>query len=239
MTGGGERERIALVVHEVRSPTAALAAIVGALSEGELDRDSLRTLVRLSLAACESIERVLADAALGSLRLEELDVVDVVQGAVTSAELGGARVRSRFAPGLPVIVGDRVRLRQALDNLIENAVVAAGSGGEVEVGVSATANDVVVSVADRGDGIPVEDQERIFEPGVRLESHSGVRSTPAESGTASGAESGSGLGLAIVKAVAEAHGGSAGVESSPGNGATFTLTLPVDPPHPAGVASSS
>lgn len=223
MTTPDDREQIALLVHEVRSPTAALAAILSALTEAEVDAESLRTLVELSLAACDSINRILGDAALGTLRLEDVDIGAIVRGAVTSAVLGGGRVRANVDAEAPVIVGDPVRLRQALDNLIENAVAASGPDGEVNVGVHADDQAVVVSVADCGEGIPVGEQARIFEAGARL----GPR------------DDGRGLGLAIVRAVAEGHGGTAAVESSPGNGATFTITLPIDRGHPAGTSSST
>ena len=226
MTGIDEHERIAFAVHEVRSPTAALVAVVGALGESALDDETLRTLVDLSLAACQSIERILTDASLGSLRLEDVDVAAIAHGAVTSAILGGARVRTSFDPDVPGIVGDGVRLRQALDNLIENAVAAVGSDGDVVVSLRAGPGVLVVTVSDGGVGIPVEDQARIFEPGVRLDPR----------GTGSG---GSGLGLAVVQAVADAHGGSVGVVSAPGEGAAFAMILPLDHDQPAAAATSS
>ncbi len=225
MTGSDEHEGIAFVVHEVRSPAAALAAIVGALGESELDAETLRTLVDLSLDACQSIERILTDAALGPLRLTDVDVAAIARGAVTSALLGGARVRANFDGDLPVIVGDGVRLRQALDNLIANAVAAAGADGDVIVSVRADGNLLVVTVSDRGIGIPAEDHARIFEPGVRLDRGR--------------SETGSGLGLTIVRAIADAHGGSASVDSSPGEGATFTLVLPIDRGQPAAATTNS
>lgn len=222
VTTSNQREQWALVVHEVRSPTAALAAIVG-VGTGGVDDASLRTLLDLSLAACRSIERILTDADLGSLRLEVVDVADIIRDAALSASLGGARVRTELDGDLPLVHGDRVRLRQAVDNLIENAVSAAGPAGNVLVGARAGARTVIVTVSDSGGGIPVEDQARIFEPGVRLDATS----------------DGSGLGLAIVRAVAEAHGGAAAVESSPGHGATFSIALPFGGDQPAGTASSS
>jgi signal transduction histidine kinase len=222
MTGSTAHEQLALVVHEVRSPTAALAAIVCATEAGPIDDATLRRLVELSLAACRSIERILGDAALGSLQLEQIDVVEVARDAVASAQLGGARLRTEFAADVPRVLGDTVRLRQAIDNLVDNAVSAAGAEGEVVVGVRATAEAVIVTVTDTGAGIPVEYQERIFEPGVRLDSSS----------------QGSGLGLAIVRAVAEAHQGTAAVQSAPGDGAVFSIALPIGD-QPAGTASSS
>src|SRR5262245_16509008 len=91
LTAADERQPLAFVVHEVRSPVAALAAIVGATRAGSLDDASLRRLVELSLAACRSIDRILGDAALGSLQLESIDLVEVVRDAAASARLGGAR----------------------------------------------------------------------------------------------------------------------------------------------------
>jgi signal transduction histidine kinase len=222
MTVSTEREQLALVVHEVRSPTAALAAIADVTATGKVDHATLRRLVELSLAACRSIERILGDAALGPLQLEEVDVVEVARDAVASAELGGARLRTELAGDVPPVLGDRVRLRQALDNLVDNAVSAAGAKGEIVVGVHVTAKAVIVTVADSGTGIAAVDQERIFEPGVRLDLRS----------------EGSGLGLAIVRAVAEAHRGSAAVESVPGEGATFSIALPIGD-QPAGTAPTS
>ena len=223
MTGAREREQLALVVHEVRSPVAALAAIVAAARTGSINDGSLQRLVELSLAACRSIDRILGDAALGSVQLEWIDVVDVVRDAAASARLGGARVRAEAEQGVPHVSGDPVRLRQAFDNLLDNAVCVSEPEGEIVIGVRTTEREVIVSVADAGAGIAEADQERIFEPGVRLDSSS----------------KGSGLGLAIVRAVAEAHGGTAAVESSPGHGATFSITLPIGDIQPAGTAASS
>jgi len=223
MTMPRESEQLALVVHEVRSPAAALAAIHAATRPGTVDDASLRRLVELSIAACSSIERILGDTALGSLRLEHIDLVEVVGDAVASARLGGARVREDMEDHVPHVIGDRIRLRQALDNLVDNAVAATGAEGEIVVGVRTSPDSVIVTVVDTGAGIPAEDHARIFEPGVRLDS----------------SPDGSGLGLAIVRAVAEAHGGTATVDSSPGRGATFSITLPIVETQPAGTASSA
>jgi len=108
------------------------------------------------------------------------------------------------------VSGDATRLRQALDNLVDNAAQHAPDGTAVRVTARAKAGEVVVEVTDEGTGVPPGDLFRIFDPGVR----------------ATDARPGSGLGLAVVRAVALAHGGRAEVQSSPGEGATFRLVLP-------------
>jgi signal transduction histidine kinase len=100
-------------------------------------------------------------------------------------------------------------LRQALDNLISNA--ATHAGGEIIVRAAAGRDEVVLSVSDTGSGIPPEEQERVFEAGVRLD--------PARPG--------SGLGLSVVRAIADAHGAVLSLESGPGRGSTFSLAFPV------------
>jgi signal transduction histidine kinase len=205
----GDRQRLALLVHEVRSSVAALAAIAEALP-GERDAGALRRLLELAVGAARGIERVVADAAVGSVRREQTDIAQVVRDAVAAAELGGARALADIEPELPLIDGDPVRLRQALDNLIANAVVHGASAGQITVSVVSVDRFVFLSVADSGAGIRADEQARIFDPGVRLDSE----------------RPGSGLGLSVARAIAEAHGGTLEVESSPGEGATFTISLP-------------
>jgi len=205
-----ERERLTLLVHEVRSPTAALVAIAVALTDEAVDEKSSRELLGLAVSAARAIERIVGDAALGPLCIENVEVGAVAQAAVASAALRGARVRLVLESDLPSVPGDPVRLHQAIDNVVTNAVAYSGEGEEVLVTVQAQRSELAVSVSDRGPGIPAPDLDRIFLPGVRLD----------------GGRPGSGIGLAVARAVAEAHGGTLTVESTPGEGATFVLALP-------------
>jgi two-component system sensor histidine kinase KdpD len=203
-------EELAIVVHELRSPVAALVAIAEALSRSPRVVPSRVELTRLALEACRGIERLVLDASIATLHRERLDVDRVVADSVAAARLAGAAVRVRIEPGLPLVDADRTRLRQALDNLLENAVAHSPEGAAVAVEVRHVGNAVAISVADAGSGVPFEEQERIFELGVRLDHE----------------RRGSGIGLAVSRAVAEAHGGSLVVESSPPAGARFVLALP-------------
>jgi two-component system OmpR family sensor kinase len=198
-------DRLAVLVHEVRSPVAALAAIADAYgSAAARERGSL---AGLALGACRGIERLVVDAAVGSVRLEQTDLARLAEDAAAAARLGGSDVRVVVLRSANVRA-DPVRLRQALDNLLSNAARHAGKG-EIVVEVGRADGVAQVSVSDTGPGILEADRQRIFEPGVRL-----------------GGAEGSGLGLSLARAIAEAHGGTLTVTSRPGEGATFALSVP-------------
>jgi signal transduction histidine kinase len=203
-------ERLAVLVHEVRSPTAALVAIAKTFGDEDVDELSRAELVRLAIGACYAIERIVLDISFASIELQEVDPGQVVRDVAARAALEGTWVEARVAPALPRIAGDDLRLRQALGNLVANASIHSGTDGAVVVGASASGGEVHLFVSDSGIGVPASAHERILEPGVRLD--------PTRPG--------SGLGLAIVNAIAKAHGGHLSVVSAPGEGATFTIALP-------------
>lgn len=211
MSAPGDRERLALLVHELRSPVAALSAIAGTLADGGAGAPDRGELVRLAIGACRGLERIAVDVLATSVRREVVDPGALARDAVATARIGGAEVLADVESGLPSILGDPVRLRQALDNLVTNALVHSGTAAAVVVSAVTGDEDVVLlSVFDSGIGVPESEQERILEAGARLDPD----------------RPGSGLGLALVRAIAEAHGGRLSVASTPGEGATFTIALP-------------
>ncbi|HEU5489735.1 MAG TPA: HAMP domain-containing sensor histidine kinase [Gaiellaceae bacterium] len=220
MTAGLDNDRLAVLVHEVRSPVAALAGVAETAAESRGESEALPTLVRLALAACRAIERIVMDVAVASVRVEPVDVSALVRDAV-AAQGRGADVALVVDEGLSV-EGDAVRLRQVVDNLIANALVHGGAS-EVAVHASRSEGAVHVAVSDAGPGIATEHLAGIFDAGVRLDADA----------------PGSGLGLALSRAIAEAHGGSLTARSAPGEGATFTLALPVVLDQPDTAASNS
>ena len=157
------------------------------------------------------------EAGTFSYSFADLDVAELVEESVASAAMGQDEVslESAIKRPLPRIRGDRARLRQVVGNLLDNAVKYSAAGDAVEIAASALNGRVVVEVHDRGPGIPREQQRLIFEKFGR-----------ATGGTA---KPGTGLGLFIARSIAEAHGGTLEVQSLPGQGATFTLELPVEP----------
>jgi two-component system sensor histidine kinase SenX3 len=112
------------------------------------------------------------------------------------------------------VAGDRRQLVSAVFNLLENAIKYSEKGSTVEVGCSTDGREIAISVQDHGIGIPTRDLERIFERFYRVD-----RSRGRDTG-------GTGLGLAIVRHVTTNHGGGVDVDSSEGQGSTFTIRLP-------------
>jgi signal transduction histidine kinase len=131
--------------------------------------------------------------------------------------------RWRLDPVEPAtVVGDADRLGLALDALVENAVKHTVPGDEIRLGAKRQGEQVTITVADSGAGMPADHLDRIFERFARLD-----RARTRDKG-------GVGLGLAIVKAIVQAHGGTVGVRSMPGAGSVFQLRLPLAPaPDPA------
>ena len=212
MTDGPPPDDLAVLVHEIRSPVAALVAIAAAYPVSDADRQA--QLLELARSAAASIERLLAEPRTETLRTERVDLGRLVLDATQAAMLPLARFPVGVGCSLGTMVeddlivdGDPVRLRQLLDNLIGNAIAHSQS---VEVSARREGATIVVEVADEGEGIPAADLERMFDAGVRL-----TNDRP-----------GSGLGLAVVRTIARAHGGEVEVESAPGQGATFRLVLP-------------
>jgi len=154
------------------------------------------------------------EAGTFSYRFAEVDVAELVRDSVATASVGQDEVplAAEVPATLPAVRGDRERLRQVLGNLIENAVKYSPAGAPVRVHATPANGEVVVSVQDRGPGIAAADQQLIFEKFGR--SSTGV------------SKPGSRLGLFIARSIAEAHGGTLEVASSPGRGATFLLKLP-------------
>jgi len=215
MTSDVERQRLALLVHEVRSPVAALSAVAEAAAGAPADDMPRHELARLAVAASRAIQRIVMDVAVASVRMEPLDAAALAHDAVAAFSVRGASVVAEGVVHPLVVDADPVRLRQVLDNLIANALTHAGSGGFVRVRVTAT-QGVEIAVSDAGRGIPPDELARIFEPGVHF-----------------GAETGSGLGLALCRAIVDAHGGTIAVDSVVGEGSTFTIVLPGRPSYPA------
>jgi len=216
---------VSLVSHELRSPMAAVIGSARTLQERwrELSPEQRESFLALIEHETKRLNELVSDV-LDTSRIEagsftysfaDVDLGELVQESAAAAESGQDEVRitSKVHRPLPLVRGDRERLRQVLTNLLDNAVKYSPSGGEVEVDALAENGRINVEVRDRGPGVAPEHHAFIFEKFGRV---SGEQAKP-----------GTGLGLFIARSIAEAHGGSLVVHSRPGAGAIFTLALPV------------
>jgi signal transduction histidine kinase len=218
---------VSLVSHELRAPMASVIGCAVTLRARwrELSaeqRESFLALIeqetgRLSTLVGDVLDTSRIEAGTFTYVFGDVDVGDLVREAASMVSLGTdeVTVTASVVEPLPAVRGDRDRLRQLLLNLLSNAAKYTVSGDEIEVRAAAADHGaVVVSVEDHGPGIPPEQQRLVFEKFGRV--NSGGRSKP-----------GAGLGLFIARSIAEAHGGTLGVRSDPGSGATFTVRLPI------------
>lgn len=149
--------------------------------------------------------------------IEEVVLLALDEGHLRSLKQG--RCIERTIPdGVPAVELDPVLIAQVLANLIENAIRHTPPESPIEVSAQAGKNEVRVSVADRGPGIPRSEMERIFEPFYRI---------PRQAG-GGGSEQGSGLGLAVCRGYVKAHGGRIWVDNRENGGAIFQFTLPIN-----------
>jgi signal transduction histidine kinase len=216
---------VSIVSHDLRNPLMAILGSADLLLEltDEHGHETERTQLATLKHAADSMNRLIRDL-LDVTRLESgplpvqqshvnlLDVVDDVVDMFQIVVRARHMTLTREGPQqVPMVVGDRDRLAQALSNLVANAVKFTPDGGQIKIGVEVRADGVYASVRDTGPGIPPEQIPHLFDRFWQA-SRSDTR--------------GLGLGLAIVKAIVEAHGGAVHVESVMNEGSSFCLRLP-------------
>ncbi len=224
------------VTHELRTPLTNIRAYTETLAGGVLDDpESLRECYNVISGETERLSRLVeailnvSQLEVGTARLSMGEVYvdrmirDAVQDMQAHATTKGIDLRLRLPPKLPVIRGDKDRLAVVMANIVGNAIKYTPAGGQVEIACTTEPDtqsnreptSLRISVSDTGIGIDPAHHEKIFEKFYR------VRDEKVES------EPGTGLGLAIAKETVRLHGGSIVVESTPGRGSTFHVTLPV------------
>jgi signal transduction histidine kinase len=216
-----QRQFVSDASHELRTPITIVRGQLELLGD---DPDERRETIALVTDELDRMSRFVDDLLVlaKAERDDFLRVSEVELGALTDelfdkARGLGARDWQLEARGDALIVADRQRLTQALMGLAQNAVQHTADGDPIWLGSEADRREARLWIRDAGPGVGPDDQERIF---ARFSRASASRRR----------SEGAGLGLAIVRAIAEAHGGRAGVSSRPGAGATFTVTIPLEGP---------
>ena len=219
---------LATMSHELRTPLNAIAGYTELMELGvhgpvsDAQREDLRRIRLNQQHLLGLINDVLSFARLETGRLE-FDITDVpieetlaAVGAHVEPQLVARRLRYEYRGGDPSCTcrADRDKLRQIVLNLLSNAMKFSPAGGRVTLDWDATVESVAIRVSDTGRGIPADKLDLIFEPFVQIDTSFSARME------------GTGLGLAISRELARAMGGEVTVRSTPGEGSTFTLTLP-------------
>jgi signal transduction histidine kinase len=212
------------VAHELRTPLMAMQATIEAMADGVLPVDSIRLatlnaeVIRLGRLVDVQLELSRLESGSTALRIEVLDLSRLAEDLVILHEVfveeAGLIIDYEITPGI-MVRGDADLLRQAISNLLSNAVRYTASGGNISVRVCSQRSLAQVFVSDTGIGIAAEDMQHVFSRFWRA-----ATSRALESG-------GLGVGLSMVKEIAAKHRGIISVESEPGIGSTFTLSLPL------------
>ena len=229
------RDFVANVSHEFRTPLTAIQGFAETLLAGAIDDPQNRTrFLEIILEHSRRLARLTEDLLMLSkmdaerleLEIRRLSVSQLIESCLETAQRRAAekdlRISVNTPQRLPDIAGDRRRLAEVLQNLLDNAIQYTLPGGQIMLSAEAVEDEVVLTVSDTGIGIPQADQPRIFERFYRVDV---ARSREA---------GGTGLGLAIAKHLVEVHGGRLWVDSEVGQGSQFHFSVPLfDSENPA------
>ena len=218
------------ISHELRTPlTSIIGAVTGLLDEDDLydpvsRRDLMQSIrhgaMRMNRLVNNLLDMTRVESGYLQLSKEWCDVQDMIGVAASRVEALRSRPLKIVAPDLPLVPADFVLIEQVLVNLLDNAAKYSGGDSEISVTAALDREEVAITVADHGPGIPEEDRELVFDKFYRLRASRQI--------------GGTGLGLTISKAIVEAHGGRIWVSGRPEGGTmvTFTLPLPAAAPEP-------
>lgn len=222
------RELVANVAHELRSPLTSIKGFAQAMLDGTVEEHSFARYLgiiqeeagRLARLTSDLLDLAQYDAGKLEINKQPVDLVEAVKRTLArmtpQLEAKDLRLHLRESTGRLVVLADPDRLEQVVGNLLDNAIRYSPPGREIRVAVLSADDTATVAVSDQGPGIPAPELPRIWDRFYKVDK--------------SRAEGGTGLGLALVRSLVEANGGEVRVSSTPGQGSTFSFSLPLSPP---------
>jgi signal transduction histidine kinase len=232
-------EFIANVSYELRTPLNAITGFAeiltnqyfGTLTPRQLEysRGILESSQRLSQLINDILDLATIEAGYLALETGSVAICDTLEAVVVlsreRARMQDVTLGANCPRGIGAIEADERRLKQALFNIVSNAIKFTPPGGSImlEARIEEGTGDVILAVVDTGIGIAASDQQRVFEKFERADPHN--------------REAGAGLGLSLVKSLIELHGGSVAIQSQVGEGTTILCRLPASRRLPAGRAA--
>jgi two-component system sensor histidine kinase KdpD len=214
------------ISHDLRTPLVSITGALSSLDEASpaLDEEVRRSLIETAREEAERLNRLVGnllditrlEAGAMHLHREAYDVQELIGSSLEQVgiPLKNRQVHVEIPAKLPLVPLDFVLFSRVLVNVIDNALKYSPPEKPIEIKVRVSNHNLEISVADRGEGIPLGDLERIFDKFYRVQRPNNV--------------SGTGLGLSICKGIVEAHGGSIRSENRRGGGAIFTVRLPLE-----------
>ncbi len=223
---------LSIISHELKTPLSVINGFLSLILDERYENDAkhLREAVQISKRRGEQLSRMIdelidlsrLDARSLVLRRLPTDVAAILRELGAEFEEEFRRRELRFSlhlpPELPALVCDPDKLRQVFTNLIDNALKFSPDAGEIELTAEDRGEEILFTCRDTGIGIPDAERERIFEKFYQIDSSATRRF------------GGAGLGLSIVREIVTLHGGRIWVESTPGHGSTFFISLPKNQP---------
>lgn len=226
-----QRDFVANVSHEMKTPLTSIQGFSQAILDGTVQsQEALQQAAGVIFSEATRMHRLVMDllalarleAGTADLQRNPVDLAALLKGVVAKfapqAQQGQVKLCAELSGDL-MLIGDGDRLAQVFTNLVDNALKFTPSGGQVTVSARAVAGSALVNVIDNGPGIDPQDQPRIFE-----------RFYQVDKSRKGGSGRGVGLGLAIAAQIVAAHSGRIALESQPGQGATFSVSLPLARP---------
>jgi two-component system, OmpR family, sensor histidine kinase KdpD len=214
------------ISHDLRTPLVSITGALSSLDEASpaLDEEVRRNLIETAREEAERLNRLVGnllditrlETGVMHLHREPSDIQELIGSSLeqVGTPLKNRQVKVEISPKLPLVPLDFVLFSRVLVNVIDNALKYSPPEKPIEIKARVSDQTLEISVADRGEGIPSEDLERIFDKFYRVQRTDNV--------------SGTGLGLSICKGIVEAHGGSIRAEDRRGGGAIFTVRLPLE-----------